>query len=212
MKVSCSKGFSPGDIVRWRRPCVVGDWKIQFTGVFPLFNATDVTLDWINDLVSSHNAFSTKGSNIIRFFMSYQIWRQDFQFCWSGMFIPNLGSRIQIFSIPNPRSWIQILSILDPWSQIWIFSILDVGSQIRIKQFKYFSPKKWFLSSQKYGPGFQSRIRIPDLIPDCLPIPDPDLGSQIPNPGVKKAQDPWSRILDPDLQHCRFWVCSGCRG
>jgi hypothetical protein len=71
-----------------------------------------------------------------------------------------------------------------------MFSIPDVGSQIRIKEFKNFSQKKWFLSSQKYDQGFPSRIRIPDLIPDFLPIPDPDPGSQISNPGVKKAQDP----------------------
>ncbi len=70
MKVSCSNGFAPGDVVRWRRPCLVGDWKIQFTGIFPLFNATDATLDCKNDFVSSQNAFSTKGSIIIRFFNS----------------------------------------------------------------------------------------------------------------------------------------------
>jgi hypothetical protein len=107
------------------------------------------------------------------------------------MFIPYLGSRIQIFSIPNPGSRIQILSILDPLSQIRIFSIPDVGSRIRIKEFKYFfNQKKWFLSSQKYDPGFPSRIRISDLNPDFLPIPDPDPGSQIPNPGVKRHQIP----------------------
>ncbi len=70
MKVCCSNGFAPGDVVWWQQPCLVGDWKIQFTGVFPLFNATDVTLDCKNDLVSSQNAFSTKGSFIIRFFKS----------------------------------------------------------------------------------------------------------------------------------------------
>jgi hypothetical protein len=49
--------------------------------------------------------------------------------------------------------------------------------------------KKWFLSPQKYDPGFPSRIRIPDLDPDFLPILDPYPGSQIPNPGIKKAPD-----------------------
>ncbi len=39
-----------------------------------------------------------------------------------------------------------------------------------------------------------SGFSIPDLDPDFLPIPDPDTGSQIPNPGVKKAPDPWSWI------------------
>ncbi len=70
MKVSCSNGFTPWDIVRRQRPCLVEDWKIQFTGVFPRFNATDAALDCKNDLVSSQNAFSTKGSIIIRFFKS----------------------------------------------------------------------------------------------------------------------------------------------
>jgi hypothetical protein len=31
-------------------------------------------------------------------------------------------------------------------------------SRIRIKEFKYFNPKKWFLSSKKYDPGYSSRI------------------------------------------------------
>jgi hypothetical protein len=52
-------------------------------------------------------------------------------------------------------------------------------SRIRIKEFKIFNPKKWFLSSRKYDPGCS--FRIPDLDPDFLSIPDP---------GVKKAPDP----------------------
>ncbi len=44
-------------------------------------------------------------------------------------------------------------------------------------------------------PGF----RIPDLDADFLPFLNP--GSQIPDPGVKKAPDPGCRILDPDPQH-----------
>jgi hypothetical protein len=70
MKVSCGNGFAPGDVVRRGRLCLVGDGKIQFTGVFPLSGATDATLDCKNYLVSSQNAFSTKGSIIIRFFKS----------------------------------------------------------------------------------------------------------------------------------------------
>ncbi len=62
---------------------------------------------------------------------------------------------------------------------------LHPGSRIRIKEFKYFNPKKkqkkWFLSSNKYDPGCSSRIPDPDA--DFLPIPDP---------GVKKAPDPGS--------------------
>ncbi len=64
-------------------------------------------------------------------------------------------------------------------------------SQIRIKEFKYFNPEKWFLSSRKYDPGCSSWILDP--FPDFLPLPDP--GSRIQ----------WSkrhRIPDPDPQHC----------
>jgi hypothetical protein len=45
------------------------------------------------------------------------------------------------------------------------------GSRIRIKEFKYFNPKKWFLRSRKYDPGCSSLT--PDLDADFLPIPDP---------------------------------------
>ncbi len=110
-----------------------------------------------------------------------------------------------------PDEGVQIFSILDPWSQIRFFSIWDPGSRIRIKEFKYFNQKKWFLSSQKYDPNFPSRIRIRDPDLDFLSIPDPDPVSQIPNPGVKKAPEPWYRIPDPDSQHLRFWLCSGWR-
>jgi hypothetical protein len=48
-----------------------------------------------------------------------------------------------------------------------------------IKEFKYFSPKKWFLSSRKYDPGYSSRILI--FYP-----------TRIPDPGVKKEPDPGS--------------------
>ncbi len=54
-------------------------------------------------------------------------------------------------------------------------------SRIRIKEFKYFNPKKWFLSSREYDPDFLPRIRIPDsdFYPSRIPgstkhrIPDP---------------------------------------
>ncbi len=126
----------------------------------------------------------------------------------------NPGSWIPDPNFFHPGSWIRDPNffILDPCSRIWIFSITDPRSRMRIKEFKYFNQKKWFLSSQKYDKGFPSRIRITDLDPDFLPNPDPDTGSQIPNPGIKKTQDPWSRILGPDSQHWRFRFCSGCRG
>ncbi len=52
-------------------------------------------------------------------------------------------------------------------------------SRIRIKEFKYFNQKKWFLSSRKYDPGCSSQI--PTFCP-----------SRISDPGVKKAPDPGS--------------------
>jgi hypothetical protein len=61
-------------------------------------------------------------------------------------------------------------------------------SRIHIKEFKYFNPKKWFLSSTVGNmigvvhPGYQ--IRILTFYP-----------SRIPDPGVKKAQDPGSATL-----------------
>ncbi len=88
--------------------------------------------------------------------------------------------------------------ILDPGSECFPSRNQDPGSKffpswIPDPRFEFFHPgawitdahkKKWFLSSQKYDPGFPSRIRIPDLDPDFLPIPDPYPGSQIPNPGA----------------------------
>jgi hypothetical protein len=54
--------------------------------------------------------------------------------------------------------------------------------RIRAKEFKYFNPKKWLLSSQKNN----LEMFIPNPDPDFLPIPDP---------GVKKAPDPGSPTL-----------------
>ncbi len=93
--------------------------------------------------------------------------------------IPDSGSKYFPSWIPDPGSKFFPSRILDPGSASKNLSILT---------------KKWFLSSQKYDPGFPPRIRIRDLDPDFLPIPDPDPVSQIPNPRVKKALEPWSRI------------------
>jgi hypothetical protein len=95
------------------------------------------------------------------------------------------GSRINPnFSIPDPNffhpgSEFFPSRILGPY-----FSIQGPGSEyfypgsrIRIKKFKHFNPKIWFLSSRKYDLGFSSRIGIPNPDPDFLPIPDPGSGS-----------------------------------
>jgi hypothetical protein len=97
--------------------------------------------------------------------------------------------------IPDPNFFHPGSRILDPnffhpGSRIQIFSIPDPGSRMRIKEFQYLNQEKRFLSSQKYDPGFPSRMTILDPDPDFLPIPDPDSVSQIPNPGVKKAPEP----------------------
>jgi hypothetical protein len=81
---------------------------------------------------------------------------------------------------------------LCPWSAVFRirdvyagsgsdFSITDPGSKFfhpgsASKNFKYYSPKKWFLSSRIFDPGCSSRIRILTFYP-----------SWMPDPGVKKA-------------------------
>jgi hypothetical protein len=87
------------------------------------------------------------------------------------------GSRIRLFFHPGSR--IRTVSIPDPGST-------DPGSSS--KNLSLLTPKKakkWFLSSKKYDPGCSSRI----------PDPDADfLAYRIPDPGVKKAPNPGSRI------------------
>ncbi len=122
-----------------------------------------------------------------------KFWQRNFQFCWSGMFIPDPGSRIQMFPIPDPGSWIQIFSTLDPWSQIWIFSIPDPGSRMHIKEFKYFTQKNGFSALRNiirvFHPGSGSRIWILTIYLSQIPILDPRFRIQgskrhrIPDPG-----------------------------
>jgi hypothetical protein len=66
-----------------------------------------------------------------------------------------------------------VVSVADPecLSRIPDPTFFHPRSRIRIKEFKYFNLKKWFLSSRKYDPGCLSRIPDPD--PYFLPIPDP---------------------------------------
>jgi hypothetical protein len=106
--------------------------------------------------------------------------------CLSQILYP--GSEFFPSQIPDPGSEFFPFWIPDPGPDFFPSWILDPGSAS--KEFQYFNQKKWFLSSQKYDPGFPSRIRILDPDPDFLPIPDLDPVSQIPNPGVKKAPEP----------------------
>jgi hypothetical protein len=112
------------------------------------------------------------------------------QCCGSGMFIPDPGSVFFPSWIPDPNC-------------------LHPGSRIRIKEFKYFNPKKnkkLFLSSRKYDPGCSSQIPDPDA--DFLPIPDPEV-KKAPDPGSGSATliriliflpIPDRRILDPGVR------------
>jgi hypothetical protein len=113
-----------GDVVRWRRPCLVGDCKIQFTGVFPLFNATGATLDCKNDLVSNQNAFSTKGLIIIQI-------------------IANLATKFPVLLILDvyPGSWISDLNFFHPVSQILDQNFFHPRSLI--PDLNFFHPGSW---------------------------------------------------------------------
>jgi len=61
------------------------------------------------------------------------------------MFIPDPGSEFFPSRIPDPNFFYP-------------------GSRIRIKEFKYFNPKNWFLSSRKYDPGCSSWIKIRNTV------------------------------------------------
>jgi hypothetical protein len=66
----------------------------------------------------------------------------------------------------------------------FLYKVQLAGERIRIKELKYFNPKKplkWFLSPRKYETGCSSRIRILTFYP-----------SRIPDLGIKKAPDPGS--------------------
>ncbi len=84
--------------------------------------------------------------------------------------------KTSVADLPDPVS--DFFSIPDPY-------FFHPGSWILIKEFKYFNPKRWFLSSRKYDPGCSSRIRILIFYP-----------SGVPDPEVKKAPDPGSATLE----------------
>ncbi len=105
----------------------------------------------------------------------------DVENCWLRM-CANVAVKI---AGPWPAVlWIRDVypgSLICP-SRIRIFPSRTRTSRIRIKDLIILS-QKWFLSTQKYIPGFSSRIRILIFYP-----------SRMPDPGVKKAPDPESRI------------------
>ncbi len=73
------------------------------------------------------------------------------QCCGTGMFIRISDPEYEFFP-----SWIRIFP-----------------SRIRTSEFKYFKfePKKLFISSRKYDPGYSSRIRILIYYPSRIPDP-----------------------------------------
>jgi hypothetical protein len=87
------------------------------------------------------------------------------------------------------------LSFQDPGSRIQ--GKKDSGSRIRthITEFKYFYPKKPFLSSRKNDLGFSSRIQIKNFFSSRIVDPDRGTGSRllvskkhpIPDPGSGSA-------------------------
>ncbi len=122
------------------------------------------------------------------------------------------GSEFFPSRIPDPGSKFCTSWISDHGSEFFPSRMLDPGSAS--KNLSILAQKNGFSALRNiirvFHPGSGSRIWILTFYLSRIPILDPR--SQIPNPGVKNAQDPWSRILDPDSQHSRFWVCSGCRG
>jgi hypothetical protein len=56
------------------------------------------------------------------------------------------------------------ISVVDPGclSGIPDPNFFHPGFRICIKEFKFFLPQKWVLSSREYDPRCSSRIRIPD--------------------------------------------------
>ncbi len=108
---------------------------------------------------------------VVRFFVEF-FWRT--RVCWPLLCLCRpfcIFKRCLDSSVADPGC---LSRIPDP-------TFFHPGSRICIKEFNYFNPKKWFLSSMKYGPGCSSRIRILTFYP-----------SRIPDPGVKKAPDPGS--------------------
>ncbi len=100
---------------------------------------------------------------------------------------PGCLFRIPIFSVPDPN-------------------FFHPGSRTRIKEFKYVSPKKLFLSSRKYDPDCSSRIRILIFYPSLIQ------GSQrhrIPDPGSGSATLPMALVFsyEPKGPLFNFFMC-----
>jgi hypothetical protein len=94
-------------------------------------------------------------------------------------------------SVADPGMFIPDPNFFQPGSKFF-------PSQIRIKEFKYFSPKEWFLSSgnmiRVVHPESGSRIRI--FYTNMIRVVHPGSGF-LPDPGVNIAPDRGSAALLP---------------
>jgi hypothetical protein len=109
--------------------------------------------------------------------------RTGWHFCviWiysNTRFVPNVGILCITFFV----CYTHTLSLRYPCaSRMFIPDPTFFHPGSALKNFKYFKPQKWFLSSGKYDPSCSSRIRILTFYP-----------SRNPDSMVKKAPDPGS--------------------
>ncbi len=147
--------------------------------------------DGVNDLEATELSLNQNQARILSFLHWFTVWtRKSFYifiiffclfFCRAGVFLLLLMLPIYDHCCGSG------MFILDP-------NFFHPVSQIRVKELKYFSPKKWFESSRKYDPGWSSRIRILIFYP-----------SRIMDPGGKKAPDPGYESVT------LFMIFEGCR-
>ncbi len=116
------------------------------------------------------------------------------------------GSWIPDPNFFHPRSRILDQNFLHPGSLIPDLNFFHPGSWMRIKEFKYFNQKKWFLSSQKYervfDPGSGSRIWILTFYLSQITLLDPR--SRIQGSKSHWIPDPGSRIRICSIGDFRF--------
>ncbi len=102
-------------------------------------------------------------------------------------------ARLHLSAKGRPRPYFQCcgsgIFIPDP-------NFFHPGSRIRIKEFKFFNSKKWFLSSRKYDPGCSSRIQI--------------LKFYLQDPGYRCLKGSGSRFRIRNTGYF-YWVRNSCR-
>ncbi len=136
---------------------------------FPLFNATDATLDCKNDLSYPKMPFPQRVWLIFGLLSPSKFGNKISSFAYPGCLSRSLDPRSEFFPSRILDSGSKFFTILDPWSQIWIFFHPESWIPDPIKEFKYFNNKKMVSQLSEIWSGFPSRIRILD--------PDPGSGS-----------------------------------